>query len=271
MLKMSDITITSLETITAFDVVTGAYKFTLDELQDATIQNTQDKQDITGKGGRKLSSIKRNKAVTISGNNGLLSGGLLELQTGSEFENKATSVMWTDYLTVSSNEATGSYVAIGTTGAEIIELYIKNANGTLGDSLVQDSSASAGKFAYNPSTKKFTFSGLDDGTEVIAYYNRNITADVLDNESDVFSGKATLYIDAIGEDKCANIYRVQFFIPKADFNGEFEISMGDNQVVHAFEAESLAGSCGNGSKLWSLTIFGENAADTPVTGVTGTT
>ena len=97
---------------------------------------------------------------------------------------------------------------------------------------------------------------------------RNITADVLDNESDVYSGKATLYIDAIGEDKCANVYRLQFFIPKADFSGEFEISMGDNQAIHAFEAESLAGSCGNGSKLWSYTVFGVDTADTGASGTT---
>ena len=41
-MNIKDITITSLETITAFDVVTGNYKFTLDELQNATIANTQD-------------------------------------------------------------------------------------------------------------------------------------------------------------------------------------------------------------------------------------
>ena len=41
------------------------------EPQSATIANTEEKQDITGKGGRKLTSIKRNKAVTISANNGM--------------------------------------------------------------------------------------------------------------------------------------------------------------------------------------------------------
>lgn len=48
-MNIKDITITSLETITAFDVVTGNYKFTLDELQNATIANTQDSTEITGK------------------------------------------------------------------------------------------------------------------------------------------------------------------------------------------------------------------------------
>ena len=47
-MNINDITITSLETINAFDIVTGAYKFTLDELQNATIAQTQERVDITG-------------------------------------------------------------------------------------------------------------------------------------------------------------------------------------------------------------------------------
>lgn len=128
-MNINDITITSLETINAFDIVTGAYKFTLDELQNATIAQTQERVDITGKQGRKLNSLKRNKAVTVSGTNGLVSGGLLELQVGGEFENKVTTVMWTDYLTVASNAATTSYKAVGTAGNEIESVYIKNEDG----------------------------------------------------------------------------------------------------------------------------------------------
>jgi len=260
-MNINDIMITSLETITAFDVATGAYKFTLDELQNATIANSQETSDITGKQGRLLSQLKRNKAVTISGTNGMVSGGLMEIQTGGNFENKATEVLWTDYMTVSSNKATSAFVAIGTAGAEIEELYVKNADGTAGARLTQDANAASGKFAYAPATKEFTFSGIADGTEVIAYYKRKIVADVLDNDSDSYSGKCALYIDAMAEDKCANVYRIQFYVPKADFSGEFSIELGDNQTVHAFEARSLAGACGNGSKLWSYTIFGANAED----------
>ena len=266
-MNIDDITITSLETIDAFDIVTGAYLFTLDELQNATIAQSQEKTDITGKQGRKLSSLKKNKSVTISGNNGLVSGGLLEMQTGSKFENKVTEVMWTDYLIVNGNAATSTYKAVGTAGNEVEAVYIKNTDGTLGKTLTQDAAVGEGKFTYDPATKAIEFAEgeIADGTEVIVYYKRKIQASVLNNMSDTYSEKCSLYINAFGEDKCANVFRIQFFIPKADFNGEFSIEMGDNQTVHAFEAESLAGAgCGyhnQSGQLFTYTIFGANEDD----------
>jgi hypothetical protein len=259
--NVKDITITELDKITGFDITTGNFLFLMDELQNTSIAQGQEKVDITGKQGRKLNTLKRNKTVTISGANGMISGGVLEMQTGGTFENKATEVSWTDYLTVGETTAT-SYKAVGTAGAEIKGLYLKNSDGTLGTKLEQAASASAGKFAYDPATKALTFhTDVAAGTEVVVFYDRKIQADVLSNESDQYSKKCTLYIDAIGEDKCANIYRVQFYIPKADFNGEFTFEMGDNQSVHNFEAEALAGACGMGGTLWTYTIFGANSED----------
>lgn len=262
-MRINDLTITSLETITAFDITTGNYKFTLDELQSATIANSEEKQDITGKKGRKLTSLKKNKAVTVSGNNGLVSGGLLEIQTGGAFESKQTEVMWTDYLTVNGNAATTNYKAVGSIGNEIEAVYVKNSNETLGAALQQDASVGANKFTYDPATKKLAFNEgeIEDGTEIVVYYKRKVQADVLENMSDVYSGKCMLYIDAFAEDKCSNVYRVQFFIPKADFNGNFSFEMGDNQTVHAFEAEALSGACGASASLWTYTVFGVNAED----------
>ena len=259
--NVKDITITELDKITGFDIATGNFLFLMDELQNASIAQGQETVDITGKQGRKLNSLKRNKTVTISGTNGMVSGGVLEMQTGGEFENKATEVAWTDYLTVGTDTKT-TYKAIGTSGAEIKGLYLKNDDGTLGTKLEQAASAAAGKFAYDPSTKALTFhTDVAAGTEIAVFYDRKIQADVLANESDHYSKKCTLYIDAIGEDKCANIYRVQIYVPKADFSGEFTLEMGDNQTVHNFEAEALSGACGIGGALWTYTIFGANSED----------
>lgn len=258
-----DITLTSLETITAFDPASGDFLFMLDELQSASLQQSEETVDITGKQGRRLNSLKRNKSVTVSGTNGLVSGGMLAVQSGSEegFVHKSALVRWTDYLVVSSNAATTNFVAVGAEGAEIDQLYIKESNGTLGAKLTQGNAASATTFTYNPTTKELGFSGIDDNTEIAVFYDRQIEADVLENDSGKYARKCTLYIDAFGEDKCANIYRVQICIFQADFNGNFTFDMGDNQTVHSFEANALAGACGSSGLYWTFTVFGDNAAD----------
>ena len=57
---------------------------------------------------------------------------------------------------------------------------------------------------------------------------------------------------------------MQFYIPKADFSGEFTFDMGDNQTVHNFEADALGGACGTSGAFWTYTVFGANTADTAV-------
>ena len=261
MVNVADLTITSLETILAFDYATDAFKFMLDELQTASIAQGEDTTDITGKQGRRLATLKRNKSLTITGTNGLVSAGLREVQTGSDFENTTTTVRWTDILTVSSNKATTSWKAIGTVGAEILELYTVASSGAAQTELTQAAQAASGKFAYAPATKELSFSGLDDGTEVVAIYERRITTDVLENLTDNYSAKCKLYIDCLAEDKCANVYRVQIIIPKADFSGEFSLEFGDNQTVHEFTANSLAGACGGQDVMFKLVVFGADTED----------
>lgn len=258
-----DIIITSLETITAFGISDGNYRWTLDELQNATISNTEDTTDITGKQGRLLSSIKRNKAATISGTNGVLSNGLMESQTGNMFTNGNVEIVWTDNLVVNSDTASTTYKAVGTTGAEIISLFVKDNNMVATTELTQAATAAAGKFAYNPTNKALTFNDgeIEDGTPIVVIYKRKIAAPSLANRTDQYAEKVQIYLDAIGEDKCGNVYHVQFHLPKVEFNGNFDLEFGENQATHAFEGRVMAGACTADGAMWTYTVFAGNTAD----------
>lgn len=261
---IGDYLITSYETVTAFSLG-GSYLFTLDEIQNGSISNTEETSDVTGKAGRKLSKLKKNKGATMSATNGMISGGLLEAQTGGSFTNGTTEVMWTDYLTVdASHQAYTKYTAIGE-GNEIKSLFLKDGNGKATTGLVQgNSTATAKDFKYNPATRLLEFnSAIEEGTEVVVTYKRKINADYLSNDSDSFATKCQLYIDLLGEDKCGSIYRIQVYFPKADVSGEFSFDLGDNQTVHSFEAEALAGACGANNQLWTFTVFGAETIDVP--------
>ena len=145
---VSKLIITEVAQITAFNNA-GELEFIMDEVQNGTINNTQEKSDVQGRNGRKLASLKKNKAVTVSATNGVLVGGALAAQTGTEVEQGTFNVRITDVMTVNSNKCTTSKTAVGVTGAEIGTVYIKNAIVSIGEKMEKDSAADTGELAYD--------------------------------------------------------------------------------------------------------------------------
>lgn len=258
---LADLIPTSVETFTALDM-NGDFLFTLDELQSVTIGHAEDTVDITGKQGRLLNRMKRNKTVTVSGNNGMVSMGLLGAQIGASVTNGVTNYLCGETLVVSNNEATTTYKGVGTAGAEIVVVRLMNGD-ALGTTLEQDSAASQGKFAYDPTTKKLSFyeGEIEDGTKIFVQYYRKINASTLTNPSDKYGYKIEGFLDVIMEDACSKVYRVQFHFFKMDFNGTFDLEFGENQAVHAFEASSLSTGCNAAGELWEAIIFTEDTED----------
>ncbi len=252
---VSKLVITEVAQITAFNAA-GELEFIMDEVQNGTINNTQEKTDITGRNGRKIASLKKNKAVTVSATNGVLVGGALAAQTGTEVEQGTFKVRITDVMTVNSNKCSTSKTAVGTAGDEIGALYIKNANGSLGAKLEQDATAASDKFTYDPATKEIAVTGIADGTEVVAFYDVEVDSARISNDSEKYSKVLKLYIDVVLQDSCDTEYAGQVIIQRADVSGEFELSLGGDNFAHSFEAESLAGGCTGSTNLWDLIVYG---------------
>lgn len=230
----------------------------MDEIQEGSINNTQEKTDITGRNGRKIASLKKNKAVTVSATNGYLVGGTLAAQTGTEIENGTFKVRVTDVMSVKDNKCKTSKIAVGTTGNEIGTIYTKNVNGSLGAKIEQNADAADGKFTYEPTTQEITVSGITDGTELVAFYDVEVEAAKISNDSEKYSKILKLYIDVALQDSCDVEYAGQIIIQRADVSGEFELSLGGDNFAHAFEAESLAGGCTGSTNLWDLIVYGVN-------------
>lgn len=267
MVTINGFTITSLETIHAYDRVTGACELYLDELKSAKISNTEDTQDITGKGDRLLKQIKKNKATSVTGQSALISGGLLSAQTGSEIVSSDTTVVRKpDILTVDSTKTsvTTSFKAIGVTGNEIGKIFVLTPNGGLGKSFTQAAEASETEFAYNPETKVLTLptAGIEAGDKIAVFYDYETTGAKLVNKSDVFGKTLKLYIDAIGSDSCDNEYKCQFVIPRAQFSGTFDVDISGNQVVQDFTANTLVDTCAASSTgdLFEFIVYQDTVA-----------
>lgn len=260
-MNIDKFTITSYDQIIGFDRTTGSLEMILDELNDFKLSQEEEKADITGKGGRTIGSLKKNKKVTGSGTNGMLSGGALAAQTGSDIEDGEYQIRYTDTITVTANAGTTTETAVGTVGNEIGTIYVRDANNAYvsgGRKLTQTSAApKTGEFSYDPATKEVTFFDGDvaDGTEVIAFYNAVVTGKKISNNADSYSKTLQIFIDVTCEDGCDNLFHGQFIIDRADFSGTFEINGGSEPATQGFEFTSLLDLCTGKNLLWDFIVF----------------
>ena len=251
--------ITSVDKITAFNNA-NEVEFILDEIQDCTISNSQDNTDITGKNGTIIGTLKRNKAVTVSGNNGFIVAGGLAAQTGSDVETGSYVIRTMEILDVKTNAVTITGTPEGATGAEIVAVYKRNSNSTLGEKFEQNATAeSTGQFSYADKTLTFFTGDLNDGDQVAVFYDMEVeNATIVSNNADEYSKNLKLWIDVTAQDACDRVYHGVFVIFRADFTGTFDISMGSDAAVLAFEARSIKNICANtadAGKLWDFVIW----------------
>lgn len=260
-MNIDKFTITSYDQIIGFDRTNGNLDMILDELSDFSLAQEEEKTDITGKGGRTIGSLKKNKKVTGSGTNGMLSGGALAAMTGSDIEDGEHTIRYTDTITVTNNAGVTTETATGTVGNEIGTIYIRDANNAYisgGKKLTQTSATpTAGEFSYDPATKEITFFAGDvaDGTEVIAFYDTKVTGKKISNNADKYSKTLQVFIDVTCEDGCDNLFHGQFIIDRADFTGTFDIQGGSDPATQGFEFTSLPDLCTGKSLLWDFILF----------------
>lgn len=259
MVNIDGFYVTSLDRLMCFDNANNL-EMILEELQDSIIANTQENNDITGKNGAVIGTLKRNKAVTVSGNNGLLVGGGMAAQTGSDVETGTFIIRATDVLTVSDNSVTLSGTPVGAVGAEIATLRKRGQSGMLDGNFEQDATASGtGKFAYSDGTITFFEGDLKDGEQVVVFYDMEVeNATKVSNSADTYSKTLKAYLDVTVQDKCDNVLHGQFIFPRADFTGNFDISVGGTDSVLAYEFRSLKDLCNTGAdagKFWDFIIW----------------
>lgn len=260
-MNIDKFTITSYDQLTGFDRTNGSLDMILDELNDFTLAQEEEKTDIAGRGGRTIGSLKKNKKVTGSGTNGMLSGGALAVMTGSDIEDGEYTIRYTDTILVNANKGNTTETAVGTVGNEIGTIYIRDTNNAYvsgGKKLTQTSATPAtGEFSYDPATKEITFFAGDvvDGTEVIAFYDAKVTGKKITNDSDKYSKTLQVFIDVTCEDGCDNLFHGQFIIDRADFSGTFDIQGSSDPAVQNFEFTSLPDLCTGKNNLWDFVLF----------------
>ena len=269
MLNSDNLVFRSLDRFTHKSDATGDVYFVADDLQDATLTSGEEVVYGTGKQGRRISDLKKNKTAGLSFNNGFVSLGQMATQFGGSVEvaNDATMVVpQVEFLTVAADSGTTAvttFKAEGIAGAEIKVAYKANPDKTRSfrddNKFTQGATATAAKvFAYNPTTKTITFhadSGLVEGDVILVTYNYKSKGIKISNSSEKFSKKGYGILDATVSTSCDDetVYHARYVFPKFSASGQFDLALGGDQTVHGFSGEALFNPCGGG-ELYSLII-----------------
>ena len=252
--------VTSVDMASFFDNANNLVAM-LDEIQDATISNTQENNDITGKNGAVIGTLKRNKAVNITINNGLIVAGAIAMETGSPVETGKYIIRATEILTVQSNAATLEGTPVGAEGAEIVTLRKKGLGGMLEGNYEQDATASeTGKFSYADGTITFFAGDFNDGDQIVVFYDMEVdNATKVSNDANTYSGIYRCYIDLTLSDRCDNMIHAQFIAKRFDCDGNLDLNIGGTDAVMSITGRTLKDLCSVGEdagKFWDI-IFWE--------------
>lgn len=258
-------TITSLDAVRTFNRTNGVCQFELDELQDTTISNSEDSSNITGKGGRVLKTIKKNKAVTVKGTSAYLSGGLMKAQTGGTITTGANiNVKHVFDFTAPDSGTTVALdkTPVGVSGSEVGYIYVITDNNDLGTRYEQATVAAATKFSVSGTTLSLPVSSgtgvIPAGTKCRCFFMIAVDGTKVTNPSDKYSDTLATYIDCTGTDICDNTFFCQIYIPRGEFTGNFELALGGDQTVEAFELQSVLDKCsGAAGNLWEFYAWTE--------------
>jgi hypothetical protein len=251
--------INSIDRYTSKSAVTSEIDFIAYDMQNFTLTNGEETVYGTGKAGRRISALKRNKTTSISFDNAYVSLGQMAVQLGTTVETASTETLLSpnvEAITVASGGLTAvtSYKAEGSVGSEIKVAYKANADGTpdLSKKFTQGTTATSTVFTYTPATKTITFASgvaLVAGDKLVVSYDYLTDGKKIVNNGDNFSKTRMGILDMTLTTACdrETLYHGRMVFPILSSSGQFELALGGDQVIHNFTGDALPDFCSGGN------------------------
>lgn len=217
--------------MTILNLSTEAIEAYLTDLQTCNVTFNGTNVFATGSGGENLVSFGHTSTVDVEAMSGLFEFGALGQILGATPVTGATTneVYQIEELDVSSDSATTTYTALGTSGSEIDFAYVVNTDGSRGSQLTQGAVVSSGVFTYTAGTKEIAFNSgeIADGGKVLVRYKYTTGASTvkLTKYSNVFSKEVKIILTGTVRETCSGLdYLAQCVIHKAKLTNELVIN-----------------------------------------------
>lgn len=239
----------------------------IDEPTDAKIEFTGDTKESKGANGGRIKSTTINRGVKISGNNGVISGGMIAMTFNATESNKDVVIKYHASVTVKAADVTAKTITLpkapyGTVGAEINVLHITTTAGVVTE-LTQATTAAAGKFSLTGSVITFNAGAIAVGDIVTCDYDTKladgISTKIVNDLKETSTPVVDVIVEGMGSSVCdsekQSYYQFKGFQMQANMNWSMDIS--DSQTKQPFEFSSSVSKCRKDSIGSELIVYDE--------------
>lgn len=239
---------------TLFDKTNGDVIFTIDQIQDPSLECTGEQADVVDALGKKITSFDRSKEATLTGSNALINLGLAAAQFGSDkviasADNKIT-VPRCEELVASEGKVTLRDIPSG----DVTFIYSLNDDGSIKAKYEMAGTAAAGKFSI--AGKVITLpTDARTGRFLVYYDYESDSAISFANSADAFAKGGRFVLEVLLADICdPNIeYYAYVVFGNAKMTNEVTIDFS-NEAEHNFEIQAMQDYCTTDKKLFEIIV-----------------
>jgi hypothetical protein len=236
--------------------------FSLNQVQNLSLNQTSESQEVTDALGVSIMELMRAKALEASAENAIYDFSLLASQYGTE---KVTATA-EDKLTVpamESFEVAGATYALKHTPVKApTAIYELNGDSTLGAKYAKakDTQATDTEFAYADGVISLP-TGLTaedkKGTEMFVMYEYETeNAIEIVNSANQFAKMGKMTFECLVYDVCDPEVKIfaYLILPRFQLSNDFDWSIGGDSQTHAFSGKAMVDYCSKDKKMVRVVV-----------------
>ena len=230
--------------------------FSLNQIQDLSMNQTSESQEVTDVLGVSIMELMRAKALEVSANNAIYDFSLLASQYGTE---KVTATSEAKLLVpaMETFEYKGTeYTLKHTPKAAPTAIYALNGDSTLGAKFVPGTAASATEFVYENGkiTLPVGLEGVEDMFVMYEYETENAIEII--NSADKFAKMGKMTFEILAYDVCDPETKLfgYLILDRFQLSNDFDWSIGGDNQQHAFGGKAHVSYCDKDKKMCRIVI-----------------
>ena len=243
----------------------GNVIFALNQIQDLSLNQTSESQEVQDAFGVSIMELMRSKAIEASANNAIYDFGLLAAQYGTtktEIGTKLTVPTMESFVAPEAGEDDKiSYTLKHTPVAAPTAIYALNGDSTLGAKYEKgETAATTDKFAYAEGVISLPTS-ITAGTEMFVMYEYETEKAIeVVNKANEFAKLGKMSFEILAYDVCDPETKLYGYLilPKFQLSNDFDWSIGGDSQQHAFSGKALVDYCNKDKQMCRVVIVDDD-------------